>query len=98
MLEHRDLHRSLVEVAYRGMFLADEGTQLRAVEQNRVISMRLLTWIAALQMNDVTPRTYDKTVLEVVETHLDKLVEHCLIYGSRSSSHAFSRLLTACTE
>lgn len=98
MLEHRDLHRSLVEVSYQGLLQADVGTQLRAVEQNRVISMRLLTWIASLQMNDVTTRSYDKTVLDVVESHLDELVENCLIHGTRSSSHAFSRLLTACTE
>lgn len=52
MLEHKDLHRGLVEVSYKGVVITDETAPLLALEHNRVCAMRLLAWIASLQMND----------------------------------------------
>ena len=56
MLSHTALHRHLVEISYSGQVAEDEDMPLLATEQHRISAMRILGWIASLQMNEVTPR------------------------------------------
>ena len=57
MLEYRRLHVNLLKVAATGHLEPDETGLLLSTEQNTVIAMRMLSWIASLQMNDSTLRS-----------------------------------------
>ncbi|KAK6180714.1 hypothetical protein SNE40_008714 [Patella caerulea] len=95
MIDLQSFHEKLLKLVSG---TSEEDLSSAGLEHVINMSLDILSWIVAIQMNDPCKRTGDRCIVLSTEKYLRGIIKTCIIEGTRTTAHKCSAMLAISIE